>query len=304
MMNINKVGQNAAKVGIIWCLMAMPAYSLTFAIQPGSDIVGAVQTATVQPGENFSGIGQKLDVGYHELCEANPDINPEHPGAGTAIIIPTQYILPSGPRRGIVINLAELRLYYFHRDQALVTTHPISIGRREWETPLGSGKIIEKVKNPTWHPPESIRAWYEAHDKELPAFIPPGPDNPLGKYALKLSIPGYLIHGTNNVAVGIGVRSSSGCIRMLPVDIESLFYKVSVGDPIRIVHKPYKIGRHSNRVYAETHEPLTGNYYEQQDHQDILEQALEEARLSGARFDSELAMEALERSHGYPTLIE
>lgn len=304
MMNITRVGQILAGVGITWCLTAMPVYSLTFAILPGSDIVGAVQTATVQYGENFSEIGQKFDVGYHELCEANPNINPEHPDAGTAIIIPTQYILPPGSRRGIVINLAELRLYYFHNGQALVTTHPISIGRREWETPLGGGRIIEKVKNPTWHPPASIRAWYEAHNKDLPAYIPPGPDNPLGKFALKLSIPGYLIHGTNNVTAGIGVRSSSGCIRMLPVDIESLFYKVSVGDPIRIIHKPYKIGRYKNRVYAETHEPLTGAYYEQHNHAEILEQALEEAQLVGARFDREFAMEALERSHGYPTLIE
>jgi L,D-transpeptidase ErfK/SrfK len=304
MMNINKAGQNVAKVGIIWCLMTMPVYSLTFAIRPGSDIVGAVQTATVQPGEDFSSIGKKFDVGYHEIMEANPDIDPDHPDVGTAIIIPTQYILPSGPRRGIVINLAELRLYYFHKDQNLVTTHPISIGRREWETPLGKGKITEKVKNPTWHPPASIRAWYEEHDKFLPEYIPPGPDNPLGKYALKLSIPGYLIHGTNNLTGGVGIRSSSGCIRMLPVDIESLFYKVSVGDPVRIIHKPYKIGRYGNRVYAETHKPLSGEYYEQQDQESMLEQAIEEAHLTGARFNPELAMEALERSHGYPILIE
>lgn len=297
MLNINKVGL----IIISWAL-AMPSFALTFTINQGSDIVGQVQTATALSGEDFHDIGQRFDVGYYELVEANPGVNPNHPGAGTAIIIPTQFILPNGPRKGIVINLAELRLYYFHKGQNLVTTHPIGIGRRDWETPLGSGKVIEKTKNPSWRPPDSIRAWYDENDMYLPQVVYPGPKNPLGKYAMRLSIPGYLIHGTN-MPRGIGIRSSSGCIRMHPEDIESLFYKVSIGDPIRIINQPYKIGKHNNQVYAEWHQPLSGDYYRQMSEEEMFEQAVEQARVTGARFNRELAREALERSYGYPTLV-
>lgn len=297
-MNIKNIG-----LSLIVYVLAMPAFALTFTITPGSDIVGKVQTATVQAGEDFHDIGQKFDVGYYELVEANPGINPQNPGYGTALIIPTQYILPPGPRKGIVINLAELRLYYFHKGQNLVTTHPIGIGRKDWETPLGSGKIIEKTKNPSWRPPDSIRAWYDENEMYLPQVVYPGPKNPLGKYAMRLSIPGYLIHGTN-MPRGIGIRSSSGCIRMHPEDIESLFYKVSIGDPVRIIHVPYKLGRHKNRFYAESHEPLSGDYYHRLSEEEEMNQAIEHISVTGVRIDRELAVQALERSHGYPTLIE
>lgn len=299
MLNIYKVG-----LTFITLMLNVPiAFALTFTITPGSDIVGRVQTATALSGEDFHDIGQRFDIGYLELVEANPDINPKNPGAGTAIIIPSQFILPSGQRKGIVINLAELRLYYFHKGTNLVTTHPIGIGRREWETPLGNGKIIEKTKNPSWRPPDRIRAWYNENDMFLPDVVKPGPKNPLGKYAMRLSIPGYLIHGTN-MAGGIGLRSSSGCIRMHPEDIESLFYKVSIGDPVRIINQPYKIGRHKSEVYAEWHQPLSGEYYNRTSDEEIFDQAVEQARLLGARFDKDLAREALERSFGYPILVE
>ncbi len=296
---------NTYKVGLIIGLMLnMPiALALTFTITPGSDIVGQVQTATAMEGEDFHDIGQRFDIGFLELVEANPDVNPKHPGAGTAIIIPSQFILPSGQRKGIVINLAELRLYYFHKGSNLVTTHPIGIGRPEWETPLGSGKIIEKTKDPSWRPPDRIRAWYESNDMYLPDVVKPGPKNPLGKYAMRLSIPGYLIHGTN-MPGGIGWRSSSGCIRMHPEDVESLFYKVSIGDPVRIINQPYKIGKHRQKVYAEWHKPLSGEYYNSKTDYEMFEQAVEQARLNGARVDSELAKEALERSFGYPILVD
>ncbi len=288
---------------ILWGLFNGPADALTFVIQPGSDVVGAVQTATVLPNETFDDIGQKFDIGIYELIEANPGIDPDNPSSGTVLIIPSQFILPSGPRKGIVINLAELRLYYFHKEQALVTTHPIGVGRRDWETPVGSGRIVEKTKEPSWRPPDSIRAWYDEHEMYLPEIVLPGPDNPLGKYAMRLSIPGYLIHGTNKPG-GIGIRSSSGCIRMHPEDIESLFYKVSVGDTVRIIHKPYKIGRLHNKTYAEAHVPLSGDYYHAQSDAEILTQAIEEAELAGMRFDRRAAKGAFARSHGYPTLLD
>jgi len=301
-MNKNKVGLYSIIALLAW-MVTSPAYALTFAIQPGSDIVGTVQTATILRGESLEDIGQRFDVGIYELIESNPGIDPEDPQPGKAIIIPTQYILPSGPRQGIVINLAEMRIYYYHKDQQFVTTHPIGIGKKDWQTPIGQGKITEKTKDPYWRPPDSIRAWYDEHKMYLPEVVPPGPLNPLGKYAMRLSIPGYLIHGTNTTG-GIGVRSSSGCIRMHPEDIESLFYKVSVGETVRIVHKPYKIGRYNNKIYIEKHEPLSDEYYHAQSDEEVLEEAIEEANLRGAYFNKEKAKKSSERSLGYPTLIE
>lgn len=282
------------------CIALTPVSALTFAIPPNSDIVGKIQTATVMPGESFNDIGTKFDVGIYEMIEANPGVDPYEPSSGTELIIPTQYVLPSGPRKGIVINLAEMRIYYFHKDQNLVTTHPIGIGRTEWETPLAKGKVIEKTKNPSWRPPDSIRAWYDAHEKYLPDIVPPGPQNPLGKYSLRLSITGYLIHGTNTPG-GIGIRSSSGCIRMHPEDIESLFYKVSVGDPVRIVHEPYKIGYANRQFYVEAHEPLSGELYNKVSDYEALRQAIVN---SHAKVDQEAARRASKSSLGYPTLIE
>jgi len=287
----------------IACMLAYPVSALTFAITPGSDIIGTVQTATILRGESLDDIGQRFDVGTYELIESNPGIDPNNPSSGTAIIIPTQYILPSGPRTGIVINLAEMRIYYFHKNEPLVSTHPIGIGKKDWQTPVGYGKITEKTKDPYWRPPDSIRAWYDEHQMYLPEVVPPGPDNPLGKYAMRLSIPGYLIHGTN-ASGGIGVRSSSGCIRMHPEDIESLFYKVSVGDPVRIIHKPYKIGRYNNQVYIEKHEPLSDSYYHVQSDEEIFDESVEEARLIGSQFNKEIAKRSSERSFGYPVLVK
>lgn len=278
------------------------AQALTFAMQPGSDIVGAVQSTTVQSGDSFNSIGTKFDVGIYELIEANPGVDPWEPSPGVRLVIPSQFILPSGARRGIVINLAEMRLYYFHKDGRLVSTYPIGVGRKEWNTPLGNGKILTKTKHPEWRPPASIRAWYNEHDRYLPDVVPPGPENPLGDYAMRLSIPGYLIHGTN-MDGGIGIRSSSGCIRMHPADVESLFYKVSIGDSVRIIHQPYKVGRYNNRVYIEAHEPLSGSYYNTLSDTETLNQALEAATMAGT-IGLSAAKRASEHSYGYPTLIE
>lgn len=285
----------------VFTALATPAMALTFTIKPGSDIVGNVQTTMVRSGDTIDSVSERFDVGVYEIIEANPHINPRRLSPGDMLVIPTQFILPPGQRKGIVINLAEMRLYYYHKNGQLVTTHPISIGRPDWETPVRSGKITAKTKEPSWHPPASIRAWYEEHDMFLPKVVPPGPDNPLGHYALHLSITGYLIHGTN-MQGNIGIRTSSGCIRMFPKDIESLFYKVSVGDPVRIIHKPYKIGRHFGKVYAETHEPLSGGYFHGEGVE--IQQAIEETKGRGFTVDSELAKRALMRSQGYPTLIE
>ncbi len=163
--------------------------------------------------------------------------------------LPTQFILPDAQRSGIVINIAEYRMYYYFEagGNEWVRTFPISIGRMDWGTPLGRASITTKVENPSWYPPQSIR--------ELEAHVPPGPDNPLGEYALRLSIPGYLIHGTNRPA-GVGMRVTHGCIRMFPEDIEWLFPQVPVNTPVRIVNQPIKLGWSGDDLYLEVHPPL------------------------------------------------
>jgi L,D-transpeptidase ErfK/SrfK len=194
------------------------------------------------------------------MMEANPDVDPWSPKAGTTVVVPAQFILPAKTTGGVVINIAEMRLYYFHADGKQVSTFPIGIGKRGWNTPLCVTKIIDKKKDPTWTPPESIREAHAEKGDILPGSIGPGPKNPLGKYAMKLGISGYLIHGTNRHG-GIGVRSSAGCIRMFPEDIEALFHLTPVGTKVAIINAPFKITRHGGKIYFEAHEPLTDSYY-------------------------------------------
>jgi L,D-transpeptidase ErfK/SrfK len=221
----------------------------------GNDIVGRLQTAQVEQGDTFSTIARRYDVGYYELVESNPDINPDTLVPGTVLVIPTRHILPKVPYEGIVINLAEMRLYYFLKDSHQVVTVPVGIGRRDWDTPLGVLTIVEKMAKPTWHVPDSIREARALEGVDLPHSVAPGPENPLGNYAMRLSMRTYLIHGTNDPS-GVGRRSSSGCIRLYPEDIEYIFNRVSPGTPVRIINQPYKLGWRKNKLYIEAHQPL------------------------------------------------
>jgi L,D-transpeptidase ErfK/SrfK len=201
------------------------------------------------------------------LRQANPDVDEWLPGEGTKITIPSFYVLPRAPRRGIVVNVAELRMSYFPEDSGSVpegvapgsrrvVTHPISIGRMDWSTPLGQTTITAKVANPSWYPPQSIRDEHAARNDILPRIVPPGPDNPLGAHAMRLGLPGYLIHGTNKPS-GVGMRVTHGCVRMFPEDIESLFKTVPVGTRVNIVNQPVKIGWTADgTLYLESHPAL------------------------------------------------
>ncbi|MCB2261811.1 MAG: L,D-transpeptidase family protein [Candidatus Thiosymbion ectosymbiont of Robbea hypermnestra] len=196
-------------------------------------------------------IGRQNGIGYDEMKFANPKVDIWLPGAGTHVLVPTRYVLPNAPRRGLVLNLAEKRLYYFPASDS-VTTYAISIGREGWSTPLGNFSIVGKARNPTWTPPASIRAEHAAQGDILPAVVPPGPDNPLGRYAMRLSARGYLIHGTNK-PWGLGMEVSHGCIRMYPEDIERLFPKIPVHTSVTIVDQPFKVGWHGDNLYLEVH---------------------------------------------------
>ncbi len=220
--------------------------------------VGFVQYYKIKSDkETVVELAIKHDLGYNEIVDANPGIDPWYPGKGTEVVIPTSWIVPSDgvnlnkSTATIVVNLAEMRLYFLKQtedDQVTILTFPIGIGKQGTDTPLGYYRIIQKMKDPVWYVPESIRK----EDPSLPAAVPPGPDNPLGKYALRLSNPSYLIHGTNK-PLGIGRRVSHGCLRMYPEDIELLYRLVNTGDQVLIIYEPVKIARAKRGIYIEVH---------------------------------------------------
>ena len=243
-----------------WVLLGSTILSGASAIElelsADSDVIGEIQVINAQHEDTFIKLARRYNLGYEELIQANPSVDPWLPGEGTEIVLPTYFVLPKTPRQGIVLNLPELRLYYYpDGESGRVITHPISIGRMEWRTPLGRSEIVSKTLNPTWYPPESIREEHAADNRFLPKVVPPGPDNPLGNHALRLSLPGYLIHGTNKPS-GLGMRVTHGCIRMFPEDIEALFEAVPIGTPVRIVNQPYKLGWTDDGFYLEAHPPL------------------------------------------------
>lgn len=230
--------------------------ALTFDLPAhGDSVVGHVQWTQALPGDTFSKIGRRYDIGYFELVEANPNLDPLHLTPGTIIVIPSRFILPPGPRKGIVINLAELRIYYYPPHRHVVMTYPVGIGREGWDTPLGPSWIAQKISNPTWIVPPSVRKDRAKDGVHLPLKVPPGPDNPLGGYAMRLKQLNFLIHGTNDYE-GVGRRSSAGCLRLLPEDIESLYPQVKLKELVYIVDSPYKIGWNKGRLYLEAHVPL------------------------------------------------
>lgn len=244
------------------CLFAGTSHAATYSLpQGGSNIVGEIRYVGSQPGETLGEIGRRYDIGFYEMVEANPQVDPNRIiRSYTQIKLPTRYILPPVPRRGIVINLAELRLYYYPPGSHMVITEPVGIGRQGWETPLGTTKIIEKIPNPAWHPTESVRRDAKRLGFPLPKRVPPGPDNPLGKYAMRMGWYSYLIHGTNKPQ-GVGRRSSAGCIRMFPEDIELLFSQVKIGTPVRVINLPFKLGWQDQQLFLEAHKPLQEQSY-------------------------------------------
>ena len=216
-----------------------------FLLPEVGNMVGQVYTVTAAEDDTLLDIARIHNVGYEEIRMANPDVSLWVPGEGTEVTIPGQFILPDEERTGIVINVAELRLYYYPDVEAgeapRVETYPIGIGRDAYNTPLGITETTMRLENPAWYPPESIRREAAERGDPAPAVVPPGADNPLGKYAILLDIPGYLIHGTNQPD-GIGMRASRGCIPMHPEDIESVFWRVPVGTQVNIIDSPIKVG--------------------------------------------------------------
>ena len=235
-------------------VLALEIYDL----KHDSTIVGEIKTITINYSESVPDIANRFKTGYQDLLIANPDSHNWMPEINSKYVIPSMYILPQKNYNGIILNLAELRLYYYMPSSDLyegtrVLTYPVGIGRLDWKTPLGETFIRYKVKNPDWYPPKSIIKEHEDDGEILPRVVKSGPNNPLGSYALKLNVDGgYLLHGTNK-KYGVGMKVSHGCIRLRNDDIKTIFHSVSIGTKVKIVDIPIKIGTYKNFLYMEVH---------------------------------------------------
>jgi L,D-transpeptidase ErfK/SrfK len=242
--------------------VATSAAAEQFPLPPeGSDVIGTLSSTQAEASDTLLDIARRHNLGYEEITNANPGLDAWIPGAGSQVVLPKQRLLPRAPRAGIVINLPEHRLYWFPPAKAgetpVVWSFPVSIGKMDWNTPLGRTTIVSKAKDAPWIPPKSVREEHAKRGEPLPAVVPGGPDNPMGRYKMALGIPGgaYLIHGTNRPA-GIGMQVTHGCMRLYPEDIESLYGMVPLGTQVTIVNQPYKWGWHDGELLIEVHPPL------------------------------------------------
>lgn len=280
-----------------------------YALPPaGSDVIGEVLAVQVAGKETLLDLARRHGLGYEEITNANPGVDAWLPGVGTEVVVPKRRLLPMAPREGIVINLPEHRLYWYPRaapgEAPVVWTFPVSIGKMDWNTPLGSTRIVSKIRNPTWTPPQSVREEHARRGDILPAVVPAGPDNPLGLFAMRLGIPGgaYLIHGTNRPA-GVGMQVTHGCMRLYPEDIERLFGMVAVDTPVLIVNQPYKWGWHNGELLVEVHPPLQEDAVEPPTLTDLTRLIVEATRAQPLPIDWIGAERAWREARGIPTTV-
>jgi L,D-transpeptidase ErfK/SrfK len=241
---------------------ASAAHATTYILaKPDDVVVGEDQTIQTVYQDTLYDLARAYSLGSEELIRVNQGVDPWLPGAGKMLTVPGRHILPPGPHEGIVVNLPEHRLYYYPKPKRggpiEVITYPVSIGKMDWRTPLGVTRVIQKQKDPTWYPPESVRKEHAEAGDPLPPKVGPGPDNPLGAYAMRLAAGNgtYLIHGTNNpIAVGLAV--THGCIRMYPDDVAQLFPLIPVGTPVRLINVPVKVAWIDGELLLEAHPPV------------------------------------------------
>ena len=251
-----------AAAALVLAVVAAPyAHATIFLAHNNDAIFGEDQTVETVYEDTLYDLARKYSLGSEELIRVNPGVDPWIPGAGKQITVPGRHILPPGPHEGIVVNLPEHRLYYYPKAKRgqpqEVITYPVSIGKMDWRTPLGLTHVIAKQKDPTWYPPESVRKEHAAAGDPLPASVPPGPDNPLGAFAMRLAAGNgtYLIHGTNN-PIAVGLPVTHGCIRMYPDDVAALFPLVPVGTPVRLINEPIKVAWIDGELLLEAHPPV------------------------------------------------
>jgi len=287
---------------VLFCLL--PAVSAQAAYD--KPYIGETVKYSAKFEDSFIYLARDHNLGYVEMRAANPHIDPWVPGEGTRIILPKRHILPDAPREGIVINLPEMRLYAFVNGDKAPESYPIGIGREGLSTPSGSTKIVRKTEGPIWRPTKRMRE----EDPELPEFIDPGKDNPLGTHALYLGWPQYAIHGTNR-PFGIGRRISSGCIRLYPESIVKLFEQVPVGAPVAVVNQPIKAAWIDEALYVEAHPELeqaiemeeTGEIAKHSLSQKDMQRIIKVAGKYQDRVDWELVRNIVRERKGYPIKV-
>ena len=286
---------------LLLALASALSQALTFRLT-GDDVVGDNMTINTKYEDTFVGLGHIYGLGFRQLVNANPDVLPWVPGEGTEVTLPLSFILPQESREAIVLNLPEFRLYHFIPEKHVVRSYAVGIGREGWQTPTTEereARVTGMAANPSWTPPASIRREHAAMGDILPAVVPPGPDNPLGKYAVRLSLPSYLFHGSNK-KVGVGMRVSHGCIRLYDGDIEELALSVKPGVPVRIINEPVKAGWLKDRLYLEVHPQLEEDVGRDINYEKIIGEALARRPDTAVNIDWDKVTEAARRKSGIP----
>ncbi|MEH3772989.1 L,D-transpeptidase family protein [Enterobacter asburiae] len=283
------------------------ARAMDYPLPPaGSRLIGQNQTYTIQEGDNkLQTIARRFNTAAQVILETNNTIAPVNPAPGTVITIPSQMLLPDTPREGIVVNLAELRLYYFPPGENIVQVFPLGIGQLGLETPVTTTRVSQKIPNPTWTPTPGIRARSLEQGIKLPPVVPAGPNNPLGRFALRLGVGNgeYLIHGTS-APDSVGLRVSSGCMRMNAPDIKALFEQVRVGTRVQIINEPVKFSvEPDGKRYIEVHRPLAQAEGENPQVSPITHSADFATFVSQAGSDKALIDRALSRRAGIPVVV-
>jgi L,D-transpeptidase ErfK/SrfK len=275
----------------------------------GSAVVGTDERIKSTYKDTLLDIAHRYSLGYEEIIRANPGVDMWLPGEGTEILLPGRRILPPGPREGLVVNLPEHRLYYYPKARKgrhrVVITYPVSIGRMDWHSPLGQTEVVAKQKHPSWYPPESIRKEHARNGDPLPKVVPPGPNNPLGDFKMRLGVGDgtYEIHGTNN-PMAVGMAVTHGCIRMYPEDVAALFAKVPVGTKVWLLNDPVKVTYVGGDLLMEAHPPVDSEGQTVEPNLDLLAHQLDRALGSSvAAIHWDFAREALQSANGMPTIV-
>ncbi len=292
-------------------LLALGTASVTsaqsFAV-PGAqqDVVGTLIAVVASADDTLVDIARRHRVGQDEIVIANPTVDRWTPADGAKVILPTAYILPRDHREGLVLNVSEMRLYYYPKRVPgranLVYTYSVSVGRKDFATPLGDTRVIKKSKRPSWRPPRSVVVEHASRGEMLPAVVPPGPDNPLGDLAMKLGRSGYLIHGTNKPN-GVGMSVTHGCVRMYPEDMQALYSMVPVGTAMTIIDQPVKLGWLDGTLYIEVHPPFERAISQYELAKRVMELLNTEYAKRRFELDSKVLQAALKRQDGLPTAI-
>ena len=293
-----------------WTLACAPALASLYPLPTdGSAVVGTDGSVKTVYEDTLPDIAHRYSLGYYEIIRANPGVDVWLPGADRVLTLPGRRILPPGPHEGIVVNLPEHRLYYFPkphwRDRPVVITYPVSIGKMDWRTPLGETTVIAKIKHPAWYPPESIRKEHAENGDPLPKMVGPGPDNPLGDYALRLAAGKgeYMIHGTNN-PTAVGMAVTHGCIRMYPEDVAALFALIPIGTKVRLVNEPVKVAWVDGQLFLEAHPPVDEEGQSVAPDLQLLSQKLDHALGNdNAAIHWDLARATLRAASGIPIVI-